>query len=305
MRSSSSYIKFQSFRLQMSEFFLHRYRKIDPTVDMSCDPRQAIRINPAKAPEERVVSVLRERGVQLEKIPWISHGYFADADFSLGATKEYLLGWYYLQGPLSQLACEALRPEGNVLDMAAAPGGKTTYLALLAELVVALDNNPARLATVRNNVERLGLANVVCMRKDARFARELGMQFDRVLLDAPCSGNFCSEEGWAEKRTIHDIRKNARLQRELLASARSCCRTGGRIVYSTCSLEPEEDELIVDWALGRFDDLAVVPFDPGIGDSAIVEWEGRSLDASLAGTRRFWPHRTGCEGFYIAVLERR
>jgi NOL1/NOP2/sun family putative RNA methylase len=306
---------------ETGEFFLKRYRAIEPSVK-AVDPKsvqQALRVNTLRTTADELTQSFNKRGAFLQKIPFLRHGYYAKASFSLGATPEYLLGYYYLQSPLSQLACEALDPiPGSVvLDMAAAPGGKTTYLAAMVGpkgRVVALDNDAMRLASVRNNVERLGLLNVVCVRKDARFATDLKTQFPYILLDAPCSGNFCSEENWFGKRRIDDIKNNSRTQKELFRAAYACLAPGGRMVYSTCSLEPEEDELIIDWALKKYPDLAVVPLNitvensegaaTPIGDPGATQWDGQQLDPRLAGVRRFWPHKTSMEGFFIAVLEK-
>ena len=295
------------------EYFLARYRRIDPDA-VAIDPasvRQALRVNTTKTTAQALIDVLSSRGATFERIPWLRNGYFAAAPFSMGATPEYLLGKYYLQGPLSQLACEILDPSpgARVLDMAAAPGSKTTYLAALVGetgVVVALDNDASRLAAVRNNVERLGLPNVVCVKKDARFATDMGEKFLFVLLDAPCSGNFCSDDGWFGSRTIQHVRSNARTQRELLKAAVGCLASGGRLLYSTCSLEPEEDECAISWALERYPDLDVVPLDDlPLGDRGVTSWDGKELDHRVAGTRRFWPHKTGCEGFFIALLRRK
>lgn len=291
------------------EFFLQRYRQIDPSVRITeVEPQQALRVNFLRITDDDLVSGLNRRGAFLKKIEFLRHGYFVKASFSLGATPEYLLGQYYLQGPLSQLVCEVLNPpkSATVLDMAAAPGGKTTYLAALAHdgKVIALDNDAMRLASVRNNVERMGLTNVICVKKDARFASDLKMSFKHILLDAPCSGNFCSENNWFGKRTIEDIKQNSRVQRELVRAAYSCLEKGGRLVYSTCSLEPEENEVVIDWALKKFTDLKVIPLNITIGDPGATTWGNEQLDPSIAGTRRFWPHKTGMEGFFIALLER-
>lgn len=294
------------------EYFLARYRRIDPSA-VAIDPaslRHALRVNPLRVGAQALVDALSPRGASFERIAWLRHGYFVAAPFSLGATTEYLLGQYYLQGPLSQLACEILDPTpgSRVLDMAAAPGSKTTYLATIVGdgVVIALDNDSTRLAAVRNNAERLGLLNVVCLKKDARFATDLNEKFSFVLLDAPCSGNYCSEDAWFSHRTIQHVQANARTQRELLKAAVGCLAPGGRLVYSTCSLEPEEDECLVSWALERYPDLELIALDNlPLGDSGITSWDGKSLDPRVAGTRRFWPHKTGCEGFYIAHLRRK
>jgi tRNA (cytosine40_48-C5)-methyltransferase len=296
---------------ETGEYFLKRYRQIDPSVQSvdSKKMQQALRVNTSRTNAEELIYSLNQRGAFLQKIQFLQNGYFAKASFSLGATPEYLFGHYYLQAPLSQLVCEILNPTsgGDVLDMAAAPGGKTTYLATIVGergKVIALDSDASRLASVRNNVERLGLTNVICVKKDARFAADLGMKFKFVLLDAPCSGNFCSDENWFGKRRIEDIKNNARVQKELFRAAYQCLEPGGRMVYSTCSLEPEEDELIIDWALKKYPDLSVIAPNIDIGDHGATHWEGQELDPQIKNTRRFWPHKTGMEGFFIALLEK-
>jgi NOL1/NOP2/sun family putative RNA methylase len=296
---------------ETGEFFLTRYRMIDPKARIidAKTIQQAIRINPLRTSEDDLTHEMNQRGAFLQKIPFLKDGYFAKASFSLGATPSYLLGKYYLQAPLSQLVSEVLNPKlgSRVLDMAAAPGGKATHLAAMVGkkgIVVALDNDSTRLAAVRNNAERLGHANVVCVKKDARFAADLKMTFDFILLDAPCSGNFCSEENWFGRRKIEDIKFNARVQRELVRAAYQCLAPGGRLLYSTCSLEPEEDEMVVDWALKKFPDLQVIAFNVAIGDAGTTKWSEQELDPRIAGTKRFWPHKTSMEGFYIALLEK-
>jgi len=294
------------------EFFLARYRRIAPDATMlePTSVRQALRVNTARSDATTIARVLTERGALLEAVPYLKNGLFITAPFSPGATPEYLLGHYYLQGPLSQLVCELLDPApgSRVLDMAAAPGSKTTYLAQIVGpegMVIALDNDATRLAAVRNNVERLSLTNVLCIKKDARFADDLSERFPAVLLDAPCSGNMCSEEAWSAHRTIEHVHTNARTQRELIKAALACLAPHGRLLYSTCSLEPEEDECLISWAVERYPDLDVIPLDHlPIGDKGITVWDGKSLDPRVAGTRRFWPHRTRCEGFFIALLQR-
>ena len=286
------------------EFFLKRYRQIDESVDIIEELRPAIRINTSMVSHEQVIKALEAQGAELEKIEWLEDGYWTTAEFSLGSTKEYLLGWYYLQAPLSQLTSELLAPEGDVLDMAAAPGSKTTHIAQMQKgVVLAVDNDSRRLASVRNNAERLRLPNVVCVKKDSRFVHELGRKFKWVLLDAPCSGNFCSEPNWDKKRTIQDIKKNARIQKQLIKAAYASLESGGTLLYSTCSLEPEENECVINWALNRYDDLELQNIPADIGDAGTTEWDGL-LNPEIAKTKRFWPHKTGCEGFFVAILKK-
>jgi len=291
-------------------YFENRYRKICPGFTSDVTERKALRVNTLKAEASVIVKRLQQKHVTLEKIPFVAHGYHYEAGFSLGATPEYLQGYYYLQGAASQAVAEVLDPQPGetILDMAAAPGSKATHIAMLMQntgTLVCLDSNTQRLAALRNNCERLLVKNAVLLKKDGRFARDLAMQFDRVLLDAPCSGNFCSEEGWFEKRNLTDIQQNGRVQRELLKAAHDVLKTGGVLVYSTCSLEPEEDELVINWLLEKYADLELVELTLSVGDPGITEWDHQTLNPSLAKTRRFWPHKTSTEGFFVAKLRKK
>jgi 16S rRNA C967 or C1407 C5-methylase (RsmB/RsmF family) len=142
--------------------------------------KQSLRVNTLRADEHALVASLRKKGVMLEKIPYAPSAYWYEAGFSLGATPEYLQGLYYLQETASLLPSLLLGPEPGevVLDMAAAPGSKTTQLAQLMHdegVIVALDTEPLRLGSLRNNLERLGISCVAVYKKDARFAADLGL----------------------------------------------------------------------------------------------------------------------------------
>jgi 16S rRNA C967 or C1407 C5-methylase (RsmB/RsmF family) len=125
------------------------------------------------------------------------------------------------------------------------------------------------------------------------------------LLDAPCSGNFCIEPDYFAVKDLEGIRQRARLQRELLKSAYRVLKAGGTLVYSTCSLEPEEDELVIDWFLGKYEDMALEKIDLPVGEPALVEVFGQRLHPSLSGARRLWPHKTRTQGFFVAKLRKR
>ncbi len=143
-----------------------------------------------------------------------------------------------------------------MLDACAAPGGKTVQLADLmgnSGVIVALDINKRRSGALSNHLERCQIGNTVVYLLDARIASQLNMKFDRILLDVPCSGNFSTDKDWFRRRTISDVERNAARQREILTEATKCLKSGGEIVYSTCSLEPEEDELNMDWAVKSLD----------------------------------------------------
>jgi len=223
----------------------------------------------------------------------------------VGATAEYLLGMYSIQEAAAQIPATlftALKGK-TVLDACAAPGGKTVQLAdLMANsgTITALDINKKRLAAMANHLERCHISNTIVCNLDARQAAKLNRTFDRILLDVPCSGNFASDKEWFNRRTLADVERNAQVQKEILAEAVKCLASDGEIVYSTCSLEPEEDELNMDWALKNLG-LQIQEVDCP-GENGLTEVFGRKLDPSVAHCKRIWPGET--QGFFVCKLKK-
>jgi 16S rRNA C967 or C1407 C5-methylase (RsmB/RsmF family) len=127
------------------------------------------------------------------------------------------------------------------------------------------------------------------------------LKFDRILLDVPCSGNFAADPEWFLRRTLSDVERNAQVQREILTEAVKCLDAGGEIIYSTCSLEPEEDELNIDWAVKNLPLRTEEITCPGA--KGVTEVFGRNLDASVARCRRIWPGET--QGFFVCKLRKK
>jgi len=293
--------------LPINNIFLKRYESLGCKCTKNIELRSTLRVNTLKISDKDIVRRLESLGAKLEKIPFTKYGYFYEAKFSLGATSEYLQGYYYIQELASQLPVQALDPMPGdiVLDMAASPGSKTTQIASWMEnsgKIIALDIDSRRLSELRNNIERCGVKNVIIYKKDARFASDLKIEFDKVLLDAPCSGNYIIEKNFFLKKSIDGVRERARLQRELLKAAVKVLKSGGVMVYSTCSLEPEEDELNIDWLLKKYPQMQLVDSGIGIGDPGLTEAFGASLNPEIRKCRRLWPEKTGTEGFFIAKL---
>ena len=269
----------------MKSFFLKRYLKLKPDFDIdNCEVKPALRINTLKIKHKELLKRLIGEGITLKKIDTLNDGYHYSANFSLGSTPEYLQGLYYLQEAASQASAEYLdpKPGETVLDMCASPGSKTTHIAQLMKnegVIIALDNKEWRLQSLRNNIERMGVTNAITFNKDARYASDLSQEFDKVLLDAPCSGNFLIEENWFDKRTPEDVKNNAKVQRELLRSGYSVLKKNGILVYSTCSMETEENEDIVDWGKNE-------------------------LGYKVLKVKRFWPDVEKTQGFFIAVIKK-
>ena len=287
------------------EFFVNRYRELGWEYEPVC-PKQAIRINTMNAKESDVVERLRHRGVKLEKVPFVDSGYWVcQSKFSVGATAEYLLGLYSIQEAAAQIPVSLFTRLQNktVLDACAAPGGKTVQLANLMHnsgAIIALDVGK-RLIALTNHLERCRVKNTIVYLMDARQASRLKLKFDRVLLDVPCSGNLTSGPDWFKMRTKEDIERNAAVQREILTEAVKTLKDDGEIVYSTCSLEPEEDELNIDWAIKNLN-LQTVKIDC-YGEKGVTSVFGEELDEGVENCRRIWPGQT--QGFFVCKLGKR
>lgn len=288
------------------EFFVDRYRKLGWDYK-KVNLKQAIRINSANAEKlSDVVKRLQDLGLTLAKIPFLENGYWVSkAKFSVGATSEYLLGLYSIQEAAAQIPVTLfteLRGE-TVLDACAAPGGKTTQLADLmcnTGVITALDVEKRRLIALSNQLERCRVKTALVYELDARKVSQLNENYDRVLLDMPCSGNFAADKEWFQRRTIKDVERNAALQREILGATVKMLKDDGEIVYSTCSLEPEENELNIDWAIRNLG-LKVDKIDC-YGQEGLTDVFGANLGSSLEDCRRIWPGET--QGFFVCKLRK-
>jgi NOL1/NOP2/sun family putative RNA methylase len=301
----SFYLQLNHLRLMSGkEFFVNRYRQLGWGFE-DAEPRQTIRMNLAKVKGKNLVERLQDLGVQLEKVPFLEAGYWVrSSKVSVGATAEYLLGLYSIQDAAAQIPATLFTTlkDRTVLDACAAPGGKTVQLADLmgnTGAIVALDVKKRRLAALSNHLERCHVGNALVYHFDARQASQLNLRFDRILLDVPCSGNFAADTDWFKRRTLRDIERNARLQREILTEAVACLKGDGEIVYSTCSLEPEENELNMDWTIKHLN-LQIEEINCH-GQKGLTEVFGSQLDVSVEHCKRVWPADT--QGFFVCKLK--
>jgi NOL1/NOP2/sun family putative RNA methylase len=287
--------------------FLERYSRLGEEFEpKNISIRDTLRVNTLKITDSELIKRLN---ANLEKIPFLTQGYYYSSQFTVGAMPEHFLGLIYIQEAASQIPAEVLdpKPGETVLDMAASPGSKTTQMAAIMKnkgTLIALDVNNPRLPSLKNNLERCGVKNCIVYKKDAMYSEDLNLQFDKILLDAPCSGNFTIEEKWFEKRNLEEIKEQAKTQRKLLESAIAVLKKGGTLVYSTCSLEPEENEENVDWLLEKYPEIKLEKIDLPIGDPGITQPFGKRLKEEIKLCKRFWPHKTGMQGFFIAKIRK-
>lgn len=253
-------------------------------------------------------------GLDARPLPWLPGAYRLHDEDGPGARFEYLAGLYHVQEEVSLIPARLLepRPGERVLDLCAAPGGKTAQIAVaLANqgTVVANDRDFGRLTTLRSNLDRLGAVNVTTTEWDgANLPREVGL-FDRVLVDVPCT---CEGTSRKSPEVLAQIGPGPSLaisgvQRALLRKAVQLTRPGGRIVYSTCTYAPEENEAVVSEVMAESGDvLEILPVAlegfrtaPGL-----TAWQGRRFAPRMERALRVWPHHNDTGGFFVAVLKK-
>ncbi len=267
--------------------------------------------NPSRTSPETLLKLLPAE-VQAIPLPWLPGASRLPADFRSGLHWTYLAGLYHVQEEVSLLPAYLLdaQPGERVLDLCAAPGNKTAQISLAMRntgTLIANDRNPGRMRAARQALDRLGCINVTTTTYDGgNFSRRAG-NFDKVLVDAPCScEGTCRKDASILQSNPNSFMKLIGTQKALLRKAVQLCRPGGRIVYATCTFAPEENELVVDAMLQEFgpDVVTIRPvtmpnftFSPGL-----VNWQEQRLDDSLRHALRVWPHQNDTGGFFVAVL---
>ena len=286
-------------------------------LDANEKPRPlTIRANTLKTRRKELAQILINRGVNLDPIDkWSKVGLVVyDSTVPVGATPEYLAGHYMIQSASSFLpvmALGALEHE-RVLDMCSSPGGKSTYIAAYMKntgVLFSNDANEQRLKATVGNVQRMGVRNCVVTNYDGRQYPQVMSSFDRVLLDAPCSGLgvISKDPSVRLQKDEGDIKRCAELQKELILAAIDCCdansKKGGIIVYSTCTLTVEENEAAVDYAL-RKRHCKLVDTGLEFGVPAFTRFRGKTFHPSLNLAKRFYPHIHNMDGFFVCKIKK-
>ncbi len=302
MQLPSDFIyKFEYLLKEEAPAFFHTYEE---------KKRSGLRINPLKLSVEEWKKITP---FALEKVPFVQNAYYYDPEKDQPGKHPYhSAGLYYIQEPSAMFVAEQLAPESGekVLDLCAAPGGKTTQLAGMMKqggLLVANEINSKRAKALSENIERLGITNaLVTNETPERLAERFDGYFDRILVDAPCSGEGMFRKDadairyWSEEH----VEACARQQSAILDSAYLMLKEGGTLVYSTCTFSPEENEQSIERFLAKYPDLELMPIEKNDGIQAgKPEWSKQG-DVGLSKAARLWPHHVKGEGHFVAKVQK-
>lgn len=281
----------------------------------------SIRINTLKISVEECKQRLEDYGWKLdqpiEKHPEILIIKSRLKPGELGKTKEHLLGYYYVQDISSMLPLLVLLPtkEDIFLDLCASPGSKTTQAAAMMEnsgVLIANELSLGRISILNSNLERCGVSNAIVTKNDGvRFCKRVRKKtkfvFDKILVDAPCSGEGTLRKSlktfnmWNEK-VIFNLSK---IQKRLAVEALKCLSVGGEMIYSTCTLGPEENEAVVDFLIKNFE---IEILDIEIGGiklrEGVVSWRGEEYDSQVQKCRRLYPQDNNTDGFFLCKIRK-
>lgn len=302
--------------------FFERYKDIIPDFEsfitaMEKEPPYTIRPNKLKLGEQTIENAL---SLHLDKIhlkKFSSNLDIFEVDnkdsFSLSSTIEHALGLFYVQGASSLLPVYELNPRSGekVLDICAAPGGKTTLLAQLMNnrgLLVANEPNLNRNRVLKAQLSKFGVLNAMVTRHKGEKFPEI-TRFDKILVDGPCSsegtarGDHKGAVTWSKDESFRSSLNI--IQKKILKRAFDLLRPGGELVYSTCTFDPNENELVIQSLLDCCEDAALIPLNKRIGAlSGITHWNGKDFSPEMSLCHRIYPHLFNSWGFFYAKISK-
>ncbi|MEJ2276783.1 MAG: RsmB/NOP family class I SAM-dependent RNA methyltransferase [Candidatus Lokiarchaeota archaeon] len=272
----------------------------------------SIRVNELKISTEKLEEKLIRKGFKLNKIDKIPFGFeVLKESQNLGSLHEYLRGYFYLQGIASMYPPIILQPTSDdlVIDMAAAPGSKATELAQIMEnegQLILIEKNYQRIPSLELNLRRLGVKNSLIINYDSTKLSNLNLKADRILLDAPCTGEGLIRKDPLRKKSksLEDLSKMNKIQKQLLKEGLSSLVSGGTLVYSTCSIAPEENEFVIDEILRDMNNFRILNISMNIGSPGLTHIFGKTLNQNLQKARRLYPHKDNTIGFFICLIEK-
>ncbi len=303
----------ESNNLVYKEKFIERYSSLTNWKEFEeinkLPLRKSIRVNTVKIS----IAELKKRltKYKLTQVPWCEEGFWIEQEKgeAVGNILEHQLGYFYIQEAASMIPPIVLKPESSdvVVDLCAAPGSKTTQLAQYMQnkgVIVANDLTGDRLGSLGANVQRMGITNVAITKSSAE---KITGKYDKILLDAPCSGTGTIRKSPRTVKTWNPdlVRRLQKLQKKLIMHAyNDLLKEGGIMVYSTCSVEPEEDEEVVNYLLmntnAKIEEIKLeIKRTP-----AVLEFEGKKYSEEIKKCLRLWPQDNDTEGFFVCKIKK-
>jgi len=277
--------------------------------------RPFVRINPLADNPKKTLKAMEALGWKGMLSKWCAYGYSIEQGFEALRDSDLVIkGVIYLQNEASWTPVIGLNPQPGetVLDMCAAPGGKTSHIAALMQnkgKLIANDNSRPRLLKLQQNLARLHVKADYSLHDATRLSKSFPeASFDKILLDAPCSGEGLVNltlpktlDTWS----VAHIRRLSSLQKQLITEAWKLLKPGGRLVYSTCTMAPEENEVVVNHLLKRNEDAHIVPLEMqyDVVHSGITSWNDRDFHPTITHALRLLPAR-GREAFFVCLLQK-
>ncbi len=282
------------------------------------ESRHSLRINPLKYRMDVKTGQAKKQASDIllpfpvTPIPWEENGYYYGEEVQPGKHPYHEAGLYYIQEASAMAPVHYLEPGPGerILDLCAAPGGKSTQIAAAMQgkgLLVCNEIHPARAKILSENVERMGIRNALVLNETPqKLADRFEAYFDRILVDAPCSGEgmFRKNKEACQEWSLVNVKLCAERQAEILDAAAGMLRPGGRLVYSTCTFAPEENEGSIAHFLKRHPEFSILPVEKTEGMACgCMDWVGEEEAVEgMEHTIRLWPHKLSGEGHYLAVL---
>ena len=304
-------------KIVFKDKFIERYSKLTNWDDFrQCSLsflRRSIRVNTLKMH----VSELKERlekNWDLEQIPWCKEGFWIEHSKKerrdVGNLIEHSLGYFYLQEAASMIPPIVLNPKPHdfVLDIAASPGSKTTQIAQYMQnkgILIANDYTYERMKPLSINLQRCGVTNAIITLMEGQWFKKSGIEFDKVLVDAPCSGTGTIRKSL---KTIgiwnpDMIKRLSITKKQLIETGFNLLKGNGTLVYSTCSLEPEENEEVVDFLLKKYENAKLEEINLKLKKSPVIlEFENKKYNEEIKKCLRIWPQDNDTEGFFVAKV---
>jgi len=305
--------------IEFKDKFIERYSKLTDFEEFKKYSlsflRRSIRVNTLKIPISDFKKRL-EKDWDLTQIPWCKQGFWIEHKGKekrrdIGNLIEHLLGYFYVQEAVSMIPPLVLdpKPGETILDIAASPGSKATQISQMMQnkgILIANDYKGDRMRPLGINMQRLGITNSILTLMQGRFFKDL--KFDRILVDAPCSGTGTIRKSLKTLRIWNPnmVKRISGTQRQLLETAFNNLKPNGTIVYSTCTLEPEEDEAVVSSFIEKYPNAKLEDIKlPGLKRSdPILGFNGEKYNPEVKKCLRLWPQDNDTEGFFVAKIKK-